>query len=85
MTTTREERRRKWKRAIRDAIAVLRGDNALERLDCTVLGLRSLPQDVQSCLVEAVGAVQDEHLLRIGAAAVAFLEDMLEQMERDRK
>ena len=83
MGSTREERRKMSRRTIREAIAVLSGDNALERLDCTVLGLNSFSQGVQRCLIEAVGGSQDKYLLMIAAAAVALLEEALEELERD--
>ena len=80
---TRDERKRMWKRAIREAIGVLSGDKAFENLDCTVLNIKAFPEEVQRCLIEAVGDVQEEFLLRIGAAAVAFLEEKLDGMEVD--
>lgn len=83
MTSTRNEHRKLLKRAIREAIEVLRGDKAFDNLDCTVLGLHTFPEYVRRCLIEAVGEVQDPFLLQIGAAAVAFLEDKLEEMRRD--
>ena len=81
--STREERRKMWKRAIREAIDAMRGDNAFENLDCTVVGLNRFPEPVRRCLIEAIGEVQDKYLPSIAAAIVAFLEDKREQMERD--
>jgi len=71
------------KRAIRAAIAVLRDDNAYDNLDCGILSIKRFPEEVRSYLIEAVGEVQDPFLLQIGAAAVAFLEDKLEEMRSD--
>jgi hypothetical protein len=83
MSGMREERRRIWKRAIRQAIEVLSEGDGFANLDCSILNLKTFAEPVQRCLIEAVGEVQDEGLSRISHAAVALLKDKLERIEWD--
>jgi hypothetical protein len=62
---------------------VLRVDNGYANLDCDVLSLKRYSEKARTYLVEAVGEVQDEWLPRIGNAAIAYLEEKLQRLERD--
>jgi hypothetical protein len=84
MSGMREERKRIWKRAIREAIKVLSEGDGFANLDCSILNLKKFAELVQRCLIEAVGEVQDEGLSQISRAAIALLEDKLERLDRDR-
>jgi hypothetical protein len=79
----REEHKRSVRRYIREAIELLHGDHAYENLDCTILGLTKLPEQVQQFLIDAVGEVQDEFLSRIAEAAIARLEEERERLDRN--
>ena len=79
----REEHRQILMRALRTVIEHLSGDNAIQILDCTVLGIKGFSEEEQCCFVESIGAVQDKWLMKIGEAAVAFLQKKLEKLERN--
>jgi len=83
MGSMREEHKRLLKRAIREAIHVLSEGDGFANLDCTVLALNKYPEEVQRCLIEAVGEVQDRRLSQISAEAVALLKDKLELLDRN--
>jgi hypothetical protein len=83
MGSTKEEHKQILIRALHAVIEKLSGDNAIQILDCTVLGLKTLSEAEQYCFIESIGAVQDEWLMRIGEAAVALLRKKLEKLERN--
>ena len=62
---------------------VIRGDAAYDNLECVVLSIKQYPEEVQDYLWEALAEVQDKWLTRIAKAAIAYLEEKLDRMERD--
>jgi len=78
----REEHKQLCIRALRSVIEKLSGDNAVQILDCTVLGLKAFSDDEQTCFIESIGAVQDKWLMYIGQSAAAFLRKKLEKLEQ---
>ena len=81
--STRDEHKQILIRALHSVIEKLSGDNAIQILDCTVLGLKAFSEAEQYCFIESIGEVQDESLMRIGEAAVAFLKKKLAKLEQN--
>ena len=79
----REEHQRSKKQAIRKAIDVLRGDAALDNLELTILSIKQFPEEVQQYLLKVIAEVQNKWVLQIAKAAIVYLEEKLDRMERD--
>ena len=80
--SVREQHQRTKKLAIKKAMELLRGEGAYDNMECIILDAKRFPEEVQGSLWEAVAEVQDEWLSRIGAAAIAYLEEKLDQWDR---